>query len=326
MVKNRIKEFLSSVEWDAPFFKRLAPNDTGQAPGHQGGVLIPKDLRPFFPTLDERQVSRGRPTVDRYLAIQMFIGLQQVGDDLVRYQIQTWGGTRPPEGRLTDNLGPLHREAAEDDLLIFQRSADVLDRFRLLLVPSNDPSFAQILRSVHNRRWGPLVRGEIPVTHDDLNLAIDDLEDLAQQPFMLKVARQRRETRHQRVARSSVFPDRVHKEYDWECAVSQVSLRTPAGNYEVQAAHVVPASDDGTDDIRNGISLSHTLHWAFDRGLFGVRDDRTVYIPRRIRRMAGNNFLKHLSGKRIKEAKTKHLRVHPDAFRWHRENIVSNWE
>lgn len=326
MGKNRIKEFLSSDEWDAPFFKRLAHNDTGRAPGHQGGILIPKDLRPFFPSLDERRVSKGKPTVDRYLSTQMFVGLQQVADDLVRYQIQTWGGTRSPEGRLTDNLGPLHREAAKGDLLIFQRSADILDRFRLLLIPATDASFAEILRTTHDRRWGPLNKAAIPVTHSDLDLAIDELKDLAEQPFKLKAPRERRDSRLQRVARSSVFPACVHKEYDWECAVSRVSLKTPAGKYEVQAAHVVPVSGDGTDDIRNGISLSHTLHWAFDRGLFGVRDDRTVYIPRRIRRMVGNNFLKRLAGRRIKEAKTKHLRVHPDALRWHRENLVSNWE
>jgi putative restriction endonuclease len=38
--------------FDRPMFKRLAPNDTGAAPGHQGGIVIPKDLGPYFPDLE----------------------------------------------------------------------------------------------------------------------------------------------------------------------------------------------------------------------------------------------------------------------------------
>jgi hypothetical protein len=31
-----------SPEWGSPIFKVLANNDTGSAPGHQGGVVIPE--------------------------------------------------------------------------------------------------------------------------------------------------------------------------------------------------------------------------------------------------------------------------------------------
>ena len=31
-----------SSEWGSPIFKVLANNDTGSAPGHQGGVVIPE--------------------------------------------------------------------------------------------------------------------------------------------------------------------------------------------------------------------------------------------------------------------------------------------
>ena len=44
-------EFLSDEKWDFPFFKKLAANDTGSSPGHQAGMVIPKELRIFFPSL-----------------------------------------------------------------------------------------------------------------------------------------------------------------------------------------------------------------------------------------------------------------------------------
>jgi putative restriction endonuclease len=41
----------SDEDFDAPLFNVLAHNDTGQAVGHQGGIVIPKDLDPYFPQL-----------------------------------------------------------------------------------------------------------------------------------------------------------------------------------------------------------------------------------------------------------------------------------
>src|SRR5436190_768975 len=116
---SRLTEFLSSDEWDAPFFKRLAHNDTGQATGHQAGVVIPKDLRRFFPSLDQELISAANPTIDRLLRAEMYIGITQVDDAVSRYQFQTWTGKRPPEARLTDNLGAIRSQAHADDVLLF---------------------------------------------------------------------------------------------------------------------------------------------------------------------------------------------------------------
>jgi len=118
-------QFLRDPAWDAPFFKRLAHNDTGQAAGHQGGVVIPKELRNFFPTLDESLASATAPTVDRSLAAEMFIPGRQLTTDVVRYQFQTWGGTRQAESRITDNLGPIRNLAHAGDILIMQRNREL---------------------------------------------------------------------------------------------------------------------------------------------------------------------------------------------------------
>ena len=326
MPPSKIEEFLFSDEWDVPFFKRLAHNDTGQATGHQAGLVIPKALRPFFPALEESKTSRAKPTIDRRILIHMFVGLRQVGDGLSRYQFQTWGGERSAEGRLTDNLAPIRSLATRNDILVFQRSADTLDQFRLLLFQRGRPGYGEISSLTKGRRWGPLIDGEEPVTTQDLEEAEEQFEEVAKEPFILKTKRERVESRVSRVARSSAFPARVNKEYQWTCAVSGVALTTPSKIYEVQAAHVVPVSEGGTDDIRNGLALSHTLHWAFDWGLFGIREDRKVYIPHRVLRMATNTFLREFKGKRIVEARTEHMRVHERALAWHMKHRVERWE
>ena len=102
-------DILRDAEWDSPFFKVLAANDTGAAAGHQAGIVIPKPLRQFFPELNPAVTSRTMPTVDNRILAELWIGTKHVSTVDSRYQFQTWGGTRTPESRLTDNLGPLRK-------------------------------------------------------------------------------------------------------------------------------------------------------------------------------------------------------------------------
>ena len=152
-------QFLRDPAWDAPFFKRLAHNDTGQAAGHQGGIVVPKDLRIFFPTLDESSASAAAPTVDRNLAAEMFVPGRLVERNTTRYQFQTWGSTRRAESRITDNLGPIRNLAREGDILVMQRNRERLDAFRLLLVRQSDEAFATFDQLIRGRRWGALFSG-----------------------------------------------------------------------------------------------------------------------------------------------------------------------
>lgn len=322
-----IREFLSNPEWDTPFFKRLAHNDTGRAVGHQAGMVLPKDLRHFLPTLDESATSEVSPTIDRYLRAEMFVGPNHLADGTVRYQFQTWGGTRAAESRLTDGFAPLRDRAVAGDLLLFQRRAEALNRYRLLLVKQGTPEFAEISTWIGTRKWGPLFVAEQPVTQNQLTQARSELVTLADKPFeVVKPTLTRVETRQSRIARSSVFRERVRFEYGYRCAISGILMATPTALYEVESAHVVPVSGGGSDDIRNGLALTHSLHWAFDRGLFGILSSRKVYIPRCVMLMSENSFLKQFADKLVVEAKTTNLRVHADALRWHFENRVEQWD
>jgi putative restriction endonuclease len=257
----------------------------------------------------------------------MFVGMTHVIDGTVRYQFQTWGGTRSPESRITDGFQPLYQRAIEGDVVIFQRRSDSLDRFRLILVKQGTKEFSDINTLLGTRRWGALYPTDGPVTQQILAAAAEDLLSLAQTPFQMQRQEVPRvETRQTRIARNSVFRESVRREYGKTCAVSGIVIATPTFVHEVESAHIVPISERGTDDVRNGMSLCQSLHWAFDRGLFGVLPDRTVYIPRKVSRMPENAFLMSFKGRIIREAQTMNLRAHADAFRWHLDNRVRQWD
>lgn len=323
-----IRELLNNAKWDRPFFKRLAHNDTIQAAGHQGGMVFPKALRRYLPHLDESAVSPLAPTVDRYLRAEMFLGTLQIADRDVRYQLQTWKGKRSAESRITEGLRPLREHAVENDLILFQRRADALDQFRLILVKQGSPEFTEIYQEVQDRRWGALSPCEVPVSQQDLLQAEASLVQLAEKPFQVIRSGEipRVDTRQRRIARRTVFREHVRREYGRKCAVSGIAMTTPANLCEVESAHVVPVGKGGTDDFRNGLSLTKTLHWAFDRGLFGVNPERKIYIPLRVKGMPENSYLLQFENQSIVEARNTAFHVHPEAFSWHMLNLVSRWD
>ena len=78
--------------------------------------------------------------------------------------------------------------------------------------------------------------------------------------------------------RDRVFATGVKRAYDNTCAVSGLRIINGGGRAEAQAAHIRPVKDDGPDSVRNGLALSATVHWMFDRGLISIDDDYTLLI------------------------------------------------
>ena len=96
----------------------------------------------------------------------------------------------------------------------------------------------------------------------------------------------------------------------------------PKPLYEVEAAHIKPVRDGGPDDIRNGILLSRSFHWAFDRGLFTVNKDFKVEISRK----APLKQKKISNGTKTKRFFFRKMKVYPhqDALAWHKKEIFQN--
>lgn len=310
-----------SPEWDFPVFKVLAKNDTGTARSHQSGILIPKDLRKFFPGL-AGDTTASSPTVDHRIEVQLFVENDFRGTVATRYQFQTWAGKRRPESRVTSQLGPLTNAASGGDVLVFQRGIDRFDLFRFILVRQSSSFFSDISGLARKRRWGVLA-SDAPVSASDLDAANADHQAMTGHPFSLFDTTASMSTSTAiRLARSMVFRATVIDQYQSACAVCGGALRTPSGQVELDAAHVVPRSCLGADDVRNGLALCKRHHWAFDKGMFSVDDDRRVVIPETVAALPENRMLLEFSGKPLAEAKDDAFRVHPDAFKWHRENIM----
>ena len=107
--------------------------------------------------------------------------------------------------------------------------------------------------------------------------------------------------------------------YCCQCAICSEALISPLGALEVDAAHVVPRSVLGVDEVQNGIALCKKHHWAFDNGLFGVGVDRKIVVPEAVLKL--NPKLDVLVGRRIVDAE-ECFKVHDDAFAWHLSNVM----
>jgi hypothetical protein len=81
-----------------------------------------------------------------------------------------------------------------------------------------------------------------------------------------------------RIMRDRVFRRIVLRAYDQRCAITGLKLINGGGRAEVAAAHIRPVEASGPDIVNNGIALSGTAHWMFDRGLISLSDDLEILV------------------------------------------------
>ncbi|MBA3041891.1 MAG: HNH endonuclease [Alphaproteobacteria bacterium] len=118
--------------------------------------------------------------------------------------------------------------------------------------------------------------------------------------------------------RDAKFRQHVRRVYDRTCAFTGLRLINGGGRPEVEAAHIVPVERGGNDSIQNGIALSGTVHWMFDRGLLSMSDDFTILQSRHLNEDISHLLVRDLAA-RVPEP--SHLRPHPHFLAWHRDNI-----
>jgi putative restriction endonuclease len=118
--------------------------------------------------------------------------------------------------------------------------------------------------------------------------------------------------------RENKFRQHIRKIYDRTCSFSGLRLINGAGRPEVEAAHIRPVEAGGSDSVRNGIALSATLHWMFDRGLLSLADDHTILLSRHL-----NYDVSHILNRDLKARvpTPPSLQPHPIYLRWHREKV-----
>lgn len=143
--------------------------------------------------------------------------------------------------------------------------------------------------------------------------------DMQDEPLIFQRPVLERLTR--RKYRDVAFSRKVREAYGNRCAMSGLQLRNGGGRPEVQAAHFRPVERDGSDSVRNGLALSGTLHWMFDRGLISVADDNeTILVSRN--KVPGDVVGRLIRpGGKLLRPEDPHQMPHPQNLRWHRENV-----
>lgn len=81
-----------------------------------------------------------------------------------------------------------------------------------------------------------------------------------------------------RKVRDASFRRSVCHAYDNRCAVTGLKIINGGGRSEVQAAHILAVADGGPDIVQNGIALSATAHWLFDRHLISIGEDMRLLV------------------------------------------------
>lgn len=122
-----------------------------------------------------------------------------------------------------------------------------------------------------------------------------------------------------RTVRDRIFRTVVLKAYDRRCAFTGFQFINGGGRAEVEAAHIKSVSAKGPDVVQNGLALSGTVHWMFDRGLLTLSEDRSILLSNQINDVDGVRKILLPDG-RAKFPESPKDHPDPKFLKWHREN------
>lgn len=147
---------------------------------------------------------------------------------------------------------------------------------------TNKGAFGRSVRSIPDREYDLILQAgfaktlEISQSNPDLRpeqifgFAEDGVE--FERPIVERVIA--------RPFRDVAFAVAVKDAYCDTCAMTGIKIINGGGRAEVQAAHIQPVAQKGPDSLRNGVALSGTVHWMFDRGLISIDDDFSILIAK----------------------------------------------
>lgn len=213
--------------------------------------------------------------------------------------------------------------------------------YRALIEPG---SYLTVEQDVAFRRAGELVergvlneQGRIsgraqsavrPISSEDFNRIVgtglpDESELLSrsaalvaeeQTPF--DAPRDRTITLSSRAVRDRAFRKRVLEAYDYRCALTGFKFINGGGRAEAEGAHIKSVEANGPDIVTNGIALSGTVHWMFDRGLISLSDNLDILLSSKINDIDGVRKIINPAG-RARLPANPEWRPHPRYLKWH---------
>lgn len=91
-----------------------------------------------------------------------------------------------------------------------------------------------------------------------------------------------------RKIRNAYFSKRIKEIYECKCSICGKRRFSNTFYPEVESAHIYPREKNGSNDLRNGISLCKLHHWAFDNGLLSITDNLSIIVKKNIK--TDNNY------------------------------------
>jgi putative restriction endonuclease len=151
-------------------------------------------------------------------------------------------------------------------------------------------------------------------------LRLESLEEwvpfAAENRAVYKISRQKRD---------AAFRSIVLLNYNYTCAVTGQRFKS-ARHVEADGAHIIGKDVLGTDDPRNGVALSRSAHWAFDRGIFTISDQYEVVVHPKISNANVSRFpALEIDGTKIVLPPDRHYWPHPDALAWHKQEVFDQF-
>lgn len=236
-----------------------------------------------------------------------------------------------------DPATPRHHYAYLCDYLRFDRSVPLAEnqryweaRLRLLDNRSHVGRTLQghSVRRVDDADFSAIVAAGLAVTMDPVNARRLDLEPAMLDPATLALLtaplpeRPIEQVLLNRKIRDAAFRQTVLAAYNDTCAVTGLRIVNGGGRAEAQAAHIMPVEHGGPDIVQNGIALSATVHWLFDRHLISIDEAGCLLVshnkvPADLRRLFRPE---HQPIQRPSDPK---LWPHPRFLHHHRERFAS---
>jgi len=205
-----------------------------------------------------------------------------------------------------------------DDLIPFRTGHRFVES--ALMKPdgtTNKGAFGRAVRQIPRSEFEMIVAMGFPGRRDPWELAdrvSDDVPAIRSRPIVEQVV--------SRKFRDEAFRRHVRSAYRNTCAISGLRLTNGMGRPEVQAAHIRPVESDGPDTVRNGLALTGTVHWMFDRGLISIDDSYRVLVSSSSVPGELASFVH--AGKSIRLPERRELRPHRNYLDWHREHVFKS--
>ena len=123
-----------------------------------------------------------------------------------------------------------------------------------------------------------------------------------------------------RKIRDAKFRRAVLHVYEGRCALTGMRLVNGGGRLETEAAHIMGVGDGGPDAVNNGIALSGTVHWMFDRGLIGLADTGQILLSSKINDHESVEKMIY-PDRQARWPSVDAYRPHPRYLAWHRQRF-----